>query len=74
MRDRAPCLSDDRAHQHAQENIDKQQNNSHSNNNNNNDRHHTAAHQYSTQATTIPKPNPTTTVQLAGGKRSNDDY
>ena len=71
--DRAPDLLDDRAHQHAHANIDKQ-NNSNSNNSNGNDRHHIAAQLYGTQATNVPTPNPTTTTQLAGGKRSNDGY
>ena len=65
---------DDRAHQHAQANIDKQQNNSNSNNNIDNDRHHIAVQQYGTQATIVLTPNPTTSTQLAGGKRSNDGY
>ena len=50
------------------------QQNSNNNSNNDNDRHHTAAQQYGTQATIVPTPNPTTTTQLAGDKRSNGGY
>ena len=72
-RDRAPCLLDDRAHQHAQANTAKQ-NNSNKDNNNDHDGHHTAAQQYGTQATIVPTPNQTTTTQLARGERSNVGY
>ena len=42
--DRAPCLYDDRAHQHAQASIDRhKQKQNNSNNNNGNDKQHTAA-------------------------------
>ena len=65
-RDRAPCLLDDRAHQHAQAN--KQQNNN-SSNNNDNDRH-TQQH----SITVHRPPSFQRPTQLARGKRSNKGY
>ena len=72
-RDRAPCLYDDRAHQHAQANIDQQQSNS----NNTATTKSTQLLQYSSTARRPPlfqTPSPIITVQPAGDKRSNDGY